>query len=180
MKVLLVGAYPPPYGGVQVHLVQLEQYLESLGHSCFIINMGKNKALQNSKIVSPRSALGVAYELFRRRDHVCHLHFGGVLHVRLLMLGLLADFLFYKRSAITVHSGGLSVWQQPRGLLRRLLLQGCFGLCGAVICVNPEIAQYFKELGVKAERIYVLSAFAYAGGKSEGSLPEPVGSFVAE
>ncbi len=178
MKVLLVGAYPPPYGGVQVHLVHLERFLASKGHECFVINMGKNKRLRSSKLVSPKRAYQVTYQLFKKRNHVCHLHFGGVLHARLLLLALFSSLLFYSKCVITVHSGGLPVWGHPRNFLRRLLLKTSFAWCRAIICVNPEIADYFKKLGIKPERIQIISPFAFGNNFTNSPLPETINYFI--
>ena len=178
MKVLLVGAYPPPYGGVQVHIAQLEKYLEGQGNSCFIINMGKNKTLQSLKLISPANAFHVAYHLFKRRDYVCHLHFGGTLHIRLLLLALYANLLFYKRCAITIHSGGLPVWGSPKNPFKRYLTLISFILCRTFICVNQEIADYFKQLGIKEERIHIISPFAFEDNQATNLLSIHFDSFI--
>jgi glycosyltransferase involved in cell wall biosynthesis len=179
LKVVLVGAYPPPYGGVQVHLEQLERFLEGRGHTCFIINMGKNKTLKSSKLVSPRYGFQVAYYLFKRRDHVCHLHFGGILHWRLLLLALFSNLLFLKKCIITIHSGGLPVWGHPKNLLKKFLLKLSFARCRAVICVNQDIANYFQKLGVKPEKIQVISPFVFENIPANNLLPEIIGSFIS-
>jgi glycosyltransferase involved in cell wall biosynthesis len=175
---VLVGAYPPPYGGIQVHLVQLEKFLESQGHSCFIINIGKNKTLKSSKLVSPRYAFQVAYCLFKKREHVCHLHFGGNLHVRLLLLALFASLLFYKQCVITIHSGGLPVWGIPKDYLERLLYRISFIFFRSVICVNTNIAEFLKSLGVKSERILIIPPFAFDVRLKNNSLPKTIRSFI--
>lgn len=171
MKVLIVGAYPPPFGGVQVHIAQLEKYLESKGNNCFIINMGKNKTLQSSKLVSPANAIQVTSYMLKKRDHICHLHFGGTLHTRLLLLALFSNLLFYRRCAITIHSGGLPVWGSPKNPFKRYLTWISFILCRAFICVNQEIADYFKQLGIKEERIHVISPFAFEDNQATNLLP---------
>jgi glycosyltransferase involved in cell wall biosynthesis len=178
LKVLLVGAYPPPYGGIQVHLVQLEKFLENQGHSCFIINIGKNKTLKSSNLVSPRYAFQVAYTFLKKRQHLCHLHFGGNLHTRLLLLALFSSLFFYKRCVITIHSGGLPVWGIPRNYLRRLLFYISFRFVRSVICVNTDIAEFIESLGVKSERIFIIPPFAFDANLKNDSLPQTIRSFI--
>ena len=173
-----MGAYPPPYGGVQIHITQLESFLESQGHSCFVINLGKNKSLRSSKLVSPKNSLRAAFHLLKKRDHICHLHFGGTFHVRLLLLALFANLIFYKRCAITVHSGGLSVWGLPENPLRRALLHISFSPCRAIICVNSKIRDYFKGLGMKPERLNIISPFAFENKLNRDLLPKELACFV--
>jgi len=180
MKVLLVGAYPPPYGGIQVHLVHLEKYLQNKGHRSFVINLGKNKTLWSSTIASPRNSLSTALQLIKRRSYICHLHFGGLLHVRLLLLALFCGLFFHKRCAITIHSGGLSVWGVPQSPLKRLFLRISFCLCNTVICVNPEIGNFFRQLGVKCENIKILSAFAFEKTLTNDPFPERIAHFMKD
>jgi glycosyltransferase involved in cell wall biosynthesis len=47
MKVINVGIYPPPYGGISVHLKRLLEYLQSKGQECLLIDLSpypKNQA----------------------------------------------------------------------------------------------------------------------------------------
>lgn len=180
MKVVLVGPYSLPAGGVQVHLVQLVRYLEKRGHTCYVINMGKNKKLRSKQIVSPTSAPELAFYLTKKRDHVCHLHFGGTLHPRLLLLALFSSLVFYKRCAITIHSGGLPTWGFPANPLRRIALRICFGLCEAIICVNAEIAGLFRRLGLKPTRIWVISPFSFENDISTDPLPVDIDFFIRD
>jgi glycosyltransferase involved in cell wall biosynthesis len=140
--------------------------------------MGKNKGLKSPRIVSPRTGIEVAYQLLRRRDHVCHLHFGGTLHIRLILLALTAGLLFHKKCAVTIHSGGLPEWGQPGKLGRRLLLKYSFRSCSAIICVNERIAGYFSELGIQKDRIRVVSPFAFSPNVNSNPLPERIAAFL--
>src|SRR5208283_6219355 len=121
MKVVLVGPYSLPHGGVRVHVVQLKRFLERRGHACFVINLGKHKDLQSLNVVSPKNVFQVALSLLRKRDYICHLHFGGTLHTKLLLLALFCNLMFYKRCAITIHSGGLPDQGMPENPMKRLL-----------------------------------------------------------
>lgn len=42
-KILLVGGYPPPYGGVSVHIYRLEKLLASEGKEVSVFNIGNQK-----------------------------------------------------------------------------------------------------------------------------------------
>jgi len=178
VKVLLVGAYPPPYGGLQVHLAGLQNYLERKGHSCFVVNLGKNKKLRSSKVTSPTTSIGVARHLWKRRDHVCHLHFGGNLHTRILLLALIAGVIFPRRCTTTIHSGGLPVWGIPADPLRRILMRISFSRSRAIICVNQRIAGFFRDLGIRRERIHVISPYAAPDGAGNRRFPDYLGAFL--
>lgn len=180
MKVILVGAYPPPFGGVQVHMIQLEKFLEGQGHTVFVINMGTNKALKSEKLVSPRYGFQVMHYLIKKRKHTCHLHFGGVMHTRLLLLAFFSSLLFLKRRCIiSIHSGGLPHWGLPKNFIRRLFLRLSFSWCHGIICVNSSIADFFIKLGVRPERVYIVSPFAFERRQPDGLPTEPIRSFIS-
>ncbi len=180
IKVLLIGAFPPPYGGVQVHMLQLRNFLENHGHTCFVLNMGKNKDIKSKTIVSPTNSFEVAYHIWKRRDHVCHLHFGGTLHLRLILLALFANIVCYRRCAITIHSGGLPSWGMTRNYGKRVLLWMSFAFCRAIICVNSEIASYFQRIGCRPEWIYTIPAFAFEYDAITSQLPKPINLFLRD
>jgi glycogen synthase len=178
MKIVFVGPYSPPHGGIQVHLVQLVKFLEGQGHLCYVIDLHKNMDGQSPNIASLRNAFEMPYYLIKKRDHKCHLHFGGNLHLRLLLLALFSGLLFHKRCAITIHSGGLPVWGRPKNRMRRLFLRFSFSFCGALICVNREIAGMFEDVGIKRERIRVVPPFAFAIDHVREALPDHINAFV--
>jgi glycogen(starch) synthase len=43
MRVLLVGDFPPPYGGISVHVQQLRSLLVEQGHAVRVLDIGKGK-----------------------------------------------------------------------------------------------------------------------------------------
>lgn len=179
MKVVLVGAYPPPFGGVQVHLVNLKKYLESRGHDCFVINLGKNKSIHHECVASPRTAMETARLLLRHRDGICHLHYGGTLHLRLILLTIFVGILFRRKCAVTIHSGGLPVWGIPSNPLKSLLIRKGFKSLERIICVNGQIARYFGSLDINKNRIKIVSPFVFDDDHSERhELPEGLRSFI--
>jgi glycosyltransferase involved in cell wall biosynthesis len=161
-----------------VHLASLQEYLERKGHPCFVINLGKNKKLQSRKVVSPKTSLGVARHLLKRRDHVCHLHFGGALHPRILLLAFFAGIVFRRKCTATIHSGGLPVWGIPANPLKKALLRISFAQSRAIICVNQRIAGYFKDLGLSEEKIHTVSPFVFPADKGADQLPPFLESFL--
>lgn len=172
IRVVLVGAYPPPFGGVQVHMESLKRHLESRGHGCFVVNLGKNKNLRGPDIASPRNSLRTALLLLRFRRAVCHLHYGGTLHTRLILLTLFAGIVFRRRCAVTIHSGGLPVSVMPSGL-GAWIIRTSFNLQAKIICVNRQIAAYFEAIKVDGKRIEVISPYDFHVHRPEAGDPPP-------
>lgn len=68
-NVLIIGNYPPPYGGVPHHIERLTEYLVANGWTCHVLSGGTSgneymEALTVYKPTYPRKLLGIARQLF--------------------------------------------------------------------------------------------------------------------
>jgi glycogen synthase len=162
MRVLLLGAYPPPHGGVQTHLVALRDFLLRQGISCEVINLTRYRKEDGAGVFYPRSALGVLWLLLRRRYDIAHLQVGGILSLRWLLLGLVCSWIPGKKVVLTFHSGGYP--SSPEGRAARpnsfegIVLRRLDGLIG----VNQELVDFFQRLGVRTKSIRLIVPFAPA------------------
>jgi len=75
MRVINIGCYPPPYGGISVHLKRLEEYLEKENINHVIIDLSKcysaEKANNEIMFISWRKA--IVY-LFFHKKAILHFH----------------------------------------------------------------------------------------------------------
>ncbi|MGH8246464.1 MAG: glycosyl transferase family 1, partial [Gammaproteobacteria bacterium] len=78
MKLLLVGPYPPPHGGVSVHVAQARAELRRAGVPCRILNIDPLAPVSPCYIVI-RNSLDLVLELWRyaRDGWTPHLHTNG-------------------------------------------------------------------------------------------------------
>ncbi len=176
MRVLFLGAYPPPHGGVQTHLVALRDFLVRQGISCEVINLTRYRKRDGGGVFYPRSALGVLWLLLRRRYDVAHLQVGGNLSLRWLLLGLVCSWIPGKKVVLTFHSGGYpsspeGCAARPNGL-KGIVLRRLDGLIG----VNQELVDFFQRLGVRAKNIRLIVPCAPAP-EPAGALPKPLREF---
>jgi glycosyltransferase involved in cell wall biosynthesis len=180
MKVLQLGPYPPPHGGVQTNLVAIREYLLANGHDCLAINLTRFRKPDADGVYYPKSAAGLVWLMLQLRADIVHLHFGGDLTARLLGLAWIASLLPGRKVVLTFHSGGYP--RSPAGLtaapwtLRGLILRRLDGL----IAVNAEIAALFRRFGVRAERIRTILPFAVKAPDRALPLPERARSFLAD
>src|SRR5437879_6414495 len=114
MRVLQLGPYPPPHGGVQTNLVAIRRFLIGRGISCEAINLTRFRRPDADGVYYPKSALELARLLLRLRCDVLHLHIGGDLTARLLALSLFCCWLPGRKAALTFHSGGYPSSPQGR------------------------------------------------------------------
>jgi glycosyltransferase involved in cell wall biosynthesis len=171
MRVVQLGPYPPPHGGVQTNLVAIRGYLRGHGHTCDAINLTRFRREDADGVYYPVGAAALMRLLWRLPADIVHLHFGGDLTPRLLGLALFCTLLPGRKTVLTFHSGGYP--GSPAGLtaapatLRGFVLRRLDGLIG----VNPEIAALFARFGVRRERIRTILPFAVE--PPDRSLPVP-------
>src|SRR5713101_4595496 len=106
MKVLLLGPYPPPHGGVQTNLVAIHRLLLRRQIPSAVINLTRYRQADTDQVFYPTSALQVFRLLLTLRYDIVHMHIGGNLATRLLALGLFCCLLPRCKTVLTFHSGG--------------------------------------------------------------------------
>ena len=179
MRVLQLGAYPPPHGGVQTHVAALHGYLRRRGVRSAVINLIRSTRREGEGVFHPTTAAGVLRLLATLPADILHLHFGGQVGPRLLGLALVCTLLPRRRVVLTLHSGGYPTFEAgrrahpgtPRGAIFRRL--------DAAIAVNEEIAGVFRRLGVDARRIHVIAPHTPVELRSDAALPPDLERFFA-
>ncbi|PYV46766.1 MAG: hypothetical protein DMG92_17475 [Acidobacteria bacterium] len=182
MKVLQLGPYPPPHGGIQTHVVALREMLRQRGVHCAVVNLTRTRRPSSDGVYYPSSGLQVLWLLLRRRYDVLHLHIGGRIWPRQLALGILCSMLPGGKSVLTFHSGGYPSSVEGVSTTRRSVKAWVFRRFDRIIAVNPEIAAFFGRLGVRPERIRMISPHSLpANHLSDSSeLPPSVESFFRD
>jgi phenylacetate-CoA ligase len=179
LKVVQLGPYPPPHGGVQSNLVAIRNYLRSTGHICDCINLTRHRQSDVDGVHYPASAGELARLLWRLPADILHLHFGGDLTPRLLGLMALCTALPGRKTVLTFHSGGYpsspAGQSAAPGTLRGVLFRRLDGL----IAVNAEIAALFRKFGVDEARIRTILPFTIEPPDPEAPVPEPLADFFA-
>ncbi|MBI4458503.1 MAG: hypothetical protein HY648_00415, partial [Acidobacteria bacterium] len=64
MKLLLIGPYPPPHGGISVHVAAAKKQLDQAGFACRVLNLNRS-APQSSEYVCYRSSMELLFVLFQ-------------------------------------------------------------------------------------------------------------------
>jgi len=178
MRVLQLGPYPPPHGGVQSNLVALRRFLRKQGIPCAVINITRHRKAEEDEVYYPRNALDLLRLLLRLRYDIIHLHIGGMLTRRLLRLAYVCSIVPGTRSVITFHSGGYPSTVEGRQTQATSLAGFVFRHLDALIGVNPEIMNFFVRLGVRSERMHLIYPHALLEEESGEELPEPLRSFL--
>ena len=179
LRVLLLGPYPPPHGGVEISLASLQDFLQRHEVCCEVINLTRHRKMGGQGIYYPASAMDVVRLLLRKKAEIIHLHIGGNVSWRLLGLGLLCSLLPSRKLVLTLHSGGYP--SSPAGKAARPIgLRGfLFRRFDGLIGVNQELVDMFVSFGVPLAKIRMILPFALPAHVPDVALPEKIRNFFA-
>jgi glycosyltransferase involved in cell wall biosynthesis len=180
LRVVQLGPYPPPHGGVQSNLVAIRTFLRRYGAECSVINITRHRKQDGDDVYYPNSAIGVVRLLQRLRYDIVHLHVGGMLNRRVLSLGLVCTLQPGSKSVLTFHSGGYPSTPEGKATSRSSFAGFVLRRFDGLIGVNPEIMDFFKRLGASPERMRLILPHAFLPELEPASkLPQNIDSFFA-
>jgi len=129
LKILLIGSFPPPFGGVSVFLKRYKQKLTAEGHSVVVLDPTK---VNNSRLLLEL--------LTTSRYDLISLHYPSLPVMRVLRsLGVA------RKTEVWDHNWRLLAEWNTR---RRHAYSSFLGLCRRLIIVTPELEKYYEEHGV--------------------------------
>jgi glycosyltransferase involved in cell wall biosynthesis len=151
-KVALIGVYPPPVGGISVHIERLCDLLEHRDIPYTVYDNTQGVKERPVVYTGPIEKWSLRY-LFTCKEDVIHVHFLRW-QVRVI-LALLA--LRGKRVIFTVHS--MRDEERQPSLFQRLLI-GLTGLLShAFVVVNPAFRDKLVSYGIPEKKIHVIPPF---------------------
>jgi glycosyltransferase involved in cell wall biosynthesis len=154
MKHLLVGPYPPPHGGISVHLSGLHRQLTMSGAPCAVLD--PHRCAGTLRFV--RTLLGYASE-----GWTIHLHTNGH-NAKSWLLALLCSFAEKINGGdgiLTLHSGMVPGYLLATWWHRKLAQLVC-PLYHRIICVSPAIGAAIVSLGIDPGRVQITPAYLAA------------------
>lgn len=131
-KILLIGPYPPPYGGVSVHIKRLKSLLSG-GFDVDIVDEGRNR---KDGIFNLRSLNIGRYLRKVFAADIVHIH-SGLFFFRAFHFSIAR--LFFKKTIITIHG-----YEPRKGDKVRVLDSLILNNCNKVIFVTKELAAWFR------------------------------------
>jgi len=167
MKLLLVGPYPPPHGGVSVHIAGVKERADREGVQCRVLNSDRS-APESRNYLRPRNRLQFLISLMRHSfdGWSIHVHTNGH-NTKSWLVALacaIAGIAGRKPAHLTLHSGMTPEYLSDSIYRRWLALITC-RLFGRVTCVSHRIQTALESLGLHPGKIEV----AHAGSESVAS-----------
>ncbi len=179
MRVLQLGPWPPPHGGVQTNIAAIRALLLRRGHECSVINLHRHRTGAEPGVYHPVNAAQVLRLLASLDYEIVHLHIGGGLTGRLLALAGVCASVPRAHSVLTFHSGGYAGSPQGRSARPRTLRGLVFRRFDRIIAVNPEIVRLFVRFGVPEERLRLICPHVLPSEPPRSELPGPMRAFFA-
>jgi len=184
MKLLLVGPYPPPHGGVSVHIAGLKERAVREGMSCRVLNSDRS-APPSRNYIRVRSSPDFIINLIRHAfdGWTIHVHTNGH-NTRSWLVALacgISGIAGRKPAHLTLHSG-MTPDYLAGSIFRRWLAWTTCRFFGRITCVSLHIRTALESLGLRPSAIEV----AHAGAESVESsarlakrnLVEPIGEIA--
>lgn len=179
MRVLQLGPYPPPEGGITRNLVAIREELQKSGHKCSVVVIARSSNVTHDPdIYYPRSPFALLKLLCELDYDILHLHIGGEITSRILSLMTVCAFLGRGKSVLTVHSGGFAVSENAKNATTFSSLGFVLRWYERVICVNNLMLAVFEKYGLAREKTRLI--YPFISGKPDKSvqLPEKFKEFA--
>jgi glycosyltransferase involved in cell wall biosynthesis len=175
MKLLLVGPYPPPHGGISVHVAALRRTFGARGIDCRVVCTDPH-AVPVDGALAIRGGLDLVRHV---HAHACdgfvvHVHTNGA-NAKSWMVALAAGAAARSapRRVLTLHSGLLPRYLAHAAAPARALARRAAGRFDRLVAVNDAIRSALIRIGVPPEKTSVRPAFVPPPPPS-GTLPDDV------
>lgn len=181
-KVLLVGPYPPPFGGISATVRDLYQILVAeQGYEVTVLNIGERRMQPSLEYLSPRGGIHFVRLLLQHAfdGYVIHLETNGH-NFKSWLTALVCSVcgLFNRqRSIIAFGSGMLPDYMRNCSLLVRVVVKVTSRCAGFIICRNDEMVVALQEQGCPRDKIKVLPGFVGIKGRKTQPVPTEVKEF---
>jgi glycosyltransferase involved in cell wall biosynthesis len=182
-KVLLIGPYPPPFGGLAVQLCQWARHLATTReYQCEVLNIGEGRATPLEGCLSTTSEWHFVQQLTRysRQGYLLHLLTNG--HNRKSWLSCLtcaaAGLLNSRRTVLVLGSGNTANYLSHAGFTDGRVARLAIKLAGHMICRSESTQRALIDMGAQESRISIMPGFLGVGYSSDQAVPSHVRQFL--
>jgi glycogen synthase len=161
MKVLFVGPYPPPHGGISVHVWSAHTRMKRAGQQSSVLNIDP-RAPESDRYIKISGGMDLIRQLVRHvgNDWMLNVYING--HnpkswAIAAVCGVAAQF--GPGATLMLHSGMAPGYICNAPNRMRQVIRLVCALYRQIICVNDEIATAVADLGIPKEQIQITPAF---------------------
>jgi glycosyltransferase involved in cell wall biosynthesis len=162
-RILLIGPFAPPIGGVSIHLKRLSKLIENDFDIDFI---DESRSIKND-FFNIRSFKLVQYFRKIKKSDLIYVHSGSnILRIFHLVIGCITS----KKIILTIHS-----YPNKKKFFLRYIDEFFFKLANTIIIVNSEI---LGRVSIQNQKCIVQSAFLPPIMETEPDLPANVSDWI--
>lgn len=155
MKIDLIGPFPPPYGGISIHIKRLYEKLKisNIETKIYCINKinVKNQDIEYSNLKKT-----ILKSIVFNKDEIIHIHNSG-LKVRGLIS--LVGFLFNKKIIMTIHGASLEEEYRNLNKLGKLIYKFLLNKISYMIVVSPQVKEWCIENKILNNKIEIIPGY---------------------
>jgi glycosyltransferase involved in cell wall biosynthesis len=168
LDVLLVGPYPPPFGGISVHIKRLVDVLHGAGLRVGVLNHYSSRDSEFVLGALRKNPFNYAVSIRRTPARVVHYHHSRWIHFFVVALFRTKQ----SRYVVTLHAGDVDQHFPQiasRGAVMRGLTTWALRRYDTVVVVNPAVASFLQERRLHPHVELIPAYIPSEGG--EGALP---------
>jgi glycosyltransferase involved in cell wall biosynthesis len=175
-RVLVVGDYPPPYGGVSVQVAALQRRLAALaGTTVAVLDIGVRRTQARAGCLRTRGAVDFATQVARHagRGFIVHAHTNGHNTKSWLLAAVcaVAGLGYGRRTVISLGSGLMRDYLAGAHAGMRAVVRTTLRAAGAIIVRNERARGALLAMGAAPDAVRVLPGFYGVAGADVGRLP---------
>jgi glycosyltransferase involved in cell wall biosynthesis len=163
-RVVIVGSFPPPYGGIGVHIRRASDLLSEFYDIRVVDLYGRRQPTDSPKIircgtVTPFNLVAACFWLRFIKPDIAHFHVSATDRFAYVGSMLLQALPRRSKRIITIHSGRFVSAYANGNWLRRKVLRLLLQNFDHIIAVNHDQQALLHQIGCKPESVSVLPAF---------------------
>lgn len=178
-ELAIIGPFPPPIGGIAIHLQRLLPYLQREDIDYFVYNTSGSAELPGQMLsVASNSRRWFLRYLFTSREPVVYIMTN---QWPVWASSWVLSRVRGKKVVLSFHSEEITWALEGRGRLRRALIEAGLRAADTLVAVNTHIADGFAGIEGCAEKTHILPAFIPPAERAEDehAIPEDVRRFAS-
>ena len=182
IKLLLVGPYPPPFGGISATVHDLYQFLrKQAGVDVSVMDIGENRHVEGTDHIRVTGVVDFVMKVcrFARKGFVVHLETNGhnSKSWQSALVCAIAGLFNGHRTIVAFGSGMLPDYLSKCTWLQRMVVKLTVRWAGWLICRNEEMVQALCAHGALRDKVLVVPGFVGLAGRSPQPIPAEVDRF---
>jgi len=169
IKVSIIGAYPPPYGGNSVHIARLAKLLRLNNYDIKVFDFyskysNKNVVINGIYIyrytrIKLARYIFLTMKLLLNRSSIYHFHISSFNKLYYIYLIIYLISKYQKKIIITIHSGSFFKKFSESDTIRKKIIINILDKVNKIVCVGQQQQDVLLKNNICKNKIQVIPAF---------------------